>query len=206
MQDFNGKVVFVAGGGSGIGLGVAGAFAEQGARVAVADIDEPSARAAADQLATAHGAQAIGLGLDVSDPAAWVSAVDAAERALGPVDVLCNSAGLLGAARPLVDIPPARLQRLFDVTVFGVIHGVQCVAPRMRGRGGHIVTISSIGALDPVPSLADYCAAKAALVAMSQCLAAELAPDGIGVSVVCPGRVNTRLAETTARLMGEPAP
>ena len=198
MQDLNDKVVFIAGGGSGIGFGIAQAFKDAGARLAIADIDDAAAKEAASRLSDEVG-KAASVWLDVSDPSAWARAADTVERELGGVDILCNTPGLLGVPRPLVDIPPDRIRRIFDVTVFGVIYGVKCFAPRMQKRGGHIIHVSSMAGLDPVPTRADYCAAKSAVVAISECLAVELEPDGIGVTVVCPGLVNTRLAETSAK-------
>jgi NAD(P)-dependent dehydrogenase (short-subunit alcohol dehydrogenase family) len=202
VDDFKDKVVFVTGGGSGIGQGLAVAFAEAGARIAVSDVNGESARATADRLA-GEGVPAIGLTLDVSDPEAWKRAVDAAEAALGPVDVLCNSAGVSGALLPLDEIPMARYRKLFDITLFGAIHGAQCVLPRMRGRGGHLVFVASMAGIDPVATISDYSAAKAGVVSLCECMALELEGQGIGVSVVCPGRVATHLGETSARVMGD---
>lgn len=203
MRDVAGKVIFVTGGASGIGLGVAEAFVEAGARVALADIDGDAAEQAARELRQ-KGGEAVGLALDVADPAAWNEVVSATERALGAVDVLCNSAGVSGALKPLMEIPFERIRRLMDINLFGVIHGVQCVVPRLQGRGGHVINIASMAGMDPVPTIADYSAAKFAVVALSECLAVELADQGVGVSVVCPGVVRTRLGERTAEILGEP--
>ena len=205
VRELRDKVVFVAGGGSGIGFGIAQAFKEAGARLAIADIDAEAASQAAAQISDKAGT-ATSHWLDVADPAAWVEAMDAAESTLGPIDVFCNTAGLVGEPRPLVHIPLDRIRRIFEVTVFGVIHGARCVVPRMRGRGGHIIHVSSMAGVIPVPARADYSAAKFAVVAISECLAAELEPDGIGVSVVCPGRVNTRIAETSAKQLENETP
>jgi len=198
-MDWQGRHVFVAGGGSGIGQGIARAFARAGARVAIGDVDAQRAAAAADAI----GPDAMGLPLDVADRTQWDAALDAAEARFGPIDLLCNSAGILGGLRSLPDIPADRVARLFDITLMGVVHGVQSAVPRLRGRGGQLLFVSSMGGVSPVPTLADYCTAKAGLVALADCLAVELAPDAIDVSVVLPGLVATRLRESTAALLGE---
>jgi len=200
---FAGRLVFVAGGGSGIGEGIAQAYANAGARVAVADIDPASAHAAADRLIES-GAEAIGLTLDVADPTAWRAAMDAAEAKFGSLALLCNSAGIVGAGKPVWEIPFDRFARLFEITVYGVLHGIQCAVPRMRATGEHLVTVASMAALNSVPNLGDYSAAKSALLGLTDSLVEELEGSGIGVSIVFPGLVRTRLRETTAAVLGEP--
>jgi NAD(P)-dependent dehydrogenase (short-subunit alcohol dehydrogenase family) len=204
-SSYAGRLVFVAGGASGIGEGIAGAYAQSGARLAIADVDFVAARSAADRLRE-QGIEAIGLPLDVVDPTAWRDALDAAEARLGPLALLCNSAGIVGAGKPLTDIPFARFARLFDITVNGVLHGVQAAVPRMRAGGGHVVTVASMASLTAIPTLGDYSTAKAALLGLTDALAAELEGSGVGVSIVFPGFVRTRLRETTAAVLGEPSP
>ena len=106
------RLVFVAGGASGIGEGIAQAYAAVGARIAIADVDGSRARDATERL-RADGAEACDIPLDVVDPGAWQSAMDAAEQRFGPLAILCNSAGIVGAGKPITDIPPARFARLF---------------------------------------------------------------------------------------------
>lgn len=202
LDALRGRLVFVTGGASGIGEGIAAAYAAVGARIVIADVDPVSARTAGERLRS-KGADAIDLPFDVVDPDGWRSAMDAAEARFGPLALLCNSAGIVGAGQPIADIPFERFARLFDITVNGVLHGIQCALPRMRAQGGHVVTIASMASVLSVPKLGDYSAAKAALLGLTDALAAELEGSGIGVSIVFPGLVRTRLRETTAALLGE---
>ncbi|MBB3860906.1 NAD(P)-dependent dehydrogenase (short-subunit alcohol dehydrogenase family) [Novosphingobium hassiacum] len=199
---FAGRLVFVAGGGSGIGEGIAHAFAATGACVVVADIDPGRASAAAAAI-RAEGHKAVGMTLDVTEPGEWGRALDSAEQQFGPLGLLCNSAGVVGAGVPVWDIRPDRFSRLFDITVLGVLHGIRAAVPRMRANGGHIVTVASMAAINSVSGLGDYSAAKAALLGLTDSLSSELEGSGIGASIVMPGLVRTRLRETSAALLGE---
>lgn len=194
MQKFSGKTAFITGGASGIGLGMARAFAEQGISVAIADVRQ-------DHIEQARGALA-GSGnfhfihLDVTDRVAFARAADEAEEALGPVSILCNNAGvgMLGGAK---STSYADWDWVMGVNVGGVINGIQTFLPRMLAREdeGHIVNTSSIGGMLPMPGGAAYIASKAAVIGLSEALYSDLRGDGIGVTVLIPGPTATNIHE-----------
>ncbi len=121
MSKYRGKTIFITGGANGIGFGIAQAFATQGAKLAIADIDRAAAESAVTRLKVG-GIEALAIALNVADPAAWKTGADKTEAALGPVDVLFNNAGVLGALKPLVEISVEDLRWLFDINIFGMIH------------------------------------------------------------------------------------
>lgn len=190
-MDYSDATAFITGGASGIGLGMARAFAAAGIRVAIADIR-------ADHLDTArtlfpHDAPVHFLPLDVTDRDAYVRAADEAEAVLGPVSIVCNNAGvgLLGRAQ---DSRYADWDWAMAVNVGGVINGVQTFLPRMLGRGpGHIVNTSSIGAMLPMPGGAAYVTSKAAIIGLSEALHSDLHDDDIGVTLLIPGPTATNI-------------
>ena len=196
------RTVLITGAGSGIGRATALAFAERGDHVLAVDIDEASARATATRI-TERGGLADVFEADVSQ----ASSMDELDRrvfaAHGTVDVLVNNAGI-GVAGPLLDTTVEDWQRLLGVNLWGVIHGCRLFARRMvdRGRGGHIVNVASLAAYLPNRVLPAYATSKAAVLMLSECLRAELAPHRIGVSAICPGLVETNIARTT-RFVGK---
>jgi NAD(P)-dependent dehydrogenase (short-subunit alcohol dehydrogenase family) len=196
MDDLRGKTAFVTGAGSGIGLGIARQLARAGASVAVADIRRDAAEAAAAEIVAAGG-RAIPLALDVSDRAEVERAADTAERALGPIHIAVNNAGVAMHGVPLEKIAAADWDWVIGVNIYGVIHGIQTFVPLMRahGEGGHIVNTASIGGLQVNPNFLTgaYSMTKYAVVALSEALEQELAGSGIGVSVICPAAVNTSI-------------
>ncbi len=197
MTEVSGKTLLVTGGGSGIGLGIARAFARAGAKVAIADISLDRAREAAAELG------GVGVQLDVAEPGAWPAAIAAVEAALGPIDILANSAGIGSGNVPVVEMDERWMRRLYEINLFGAITGMKLVAPGMKARGGgHIINIASSAAVSHVPNQADYAGAKAALAMMSECFATEMKADGVGVTIVCPGRVSTRFKESTEAIIG----
>ncbi len=195
MDDLNGKVAFVTGGASGIGLALARAFAEQGARVALADIEIEALKKAEGDLLAA-GAEVVGVQCDVSDYGSVEAAADRAIEAFGKVHILCNNAGVAPSGA-MDEMAPNDWKWCLGVNLMGVVHGIRVLVPRIKeqGEGGHVVNTASVAGLVALPTLGAYTATKYAVVGISETLRGELAPLGIGVSVVCPSFVKTRLHE-----------
>jgi len=185
-----GAATIVTGGSRGIGRAVAEAAAIRGARVGLIARDEDDLRSAAGAIAEASYAVA-----DVADPGALATAIDQLERALGPTDVLVANAGI-GAYGAFADLSAEEAERVVRVNVLGTVHALRAVVPGMIARRrGHLVTIGSIAGRIGTPFEAIYSASKFAGVGLTEALAVELAPYGIGVSVVNPGPVATGFAE-----------
>ncbi|GGS84729.1 MULTISPECIES: SDR family oxidoreductase [Streptomyces] len=195
---FAGRLVLVTGAASGIGRATAYAFAEAGARVVCVDRDAEGAARTAEMARLIGAAGAWGECADVADEAAMekLAAKTAAEH--GVVDVLVNNAGI-GLSGPFLDTTAEDWRKVLDVNLWGVIHGCRIFGRQMaeRGQGGHIVNTASAAAYLPSKSLPAYSTSKAAVLMLSQCLRAELAPQSIGVSAVCPGIVNTNITSTS---------
>ena len=189
MQDLSGKVAVVTGAGSGIGEGIARAAVNAGMKVVVADIDEDKARAVAADL----GEQAMACAVDVSSLDSVEALRDAALERFGAVHLLCNNAGVwIGALMQDADIKDWRY--LINVNLYGVIHGVKVFLPLLVQQGeGHIVNTASMGGLISGPPEGLYTTTKFAVVGLSEALLMEVADQGVGVSVLCPGLVNTNL-------------
>jgi NAD(P)-dependent dehydrogenase (short-subunit alcohol dehydrogenase family) len=193
------RVAVVTGGGSGIGLALCEALVAEGSSVVVADLDEGAARTVAERLRHGGGA-AEAVAVDVADPAS-VDALAAETMArFGRVDLVCNNAGVstfnLFADQTLDD-----WHWVFDVDLWGVVHGIRSFLPILQQQGGpaHIVNTSSMGGLmGGVPFIAPYAAAKAAVVSLSETLRVELAMQGspIRVSVLCPGSTVSNVMES----------
>ncbi|WP_330289448.1 SDR family oxidoreductase [Streptomyces sp. NBC_00576] len=201
-QRFGGQLVLVTGAGSGIGRATVFAFAEAGARVVAVDRDAESA-ARTVELARLIGApEAWAEPVDVTDEQAMEKLAEKVATEYGVVDVLVNNAGI-GLSGSFFDTTPEDWKKVLDVNLWGVIHGCRLFGKQMaeRGQGGHIVNIASAAAYQPSKALPAYSTSKAAVLMLSECLRAELAGQGIGVSAICPGFVNTNIT-TTARFMG----
>ena len=199
MTEVNGRTAFITGGANGIGLGIARAFARQGVRLALVDIDaEALDRAKAELAALTEVETAV---LDMRDRDRFAGVADAFEARLGPVSLVVNNAGVAGGAPA-----PKMTYQLWDwglcINLNGVVSGVQTFLPRMveRGRGGHIVNTASGAGLAASGSGLLYHTAKFAVVGMSESLHLELAPLGIGVTVLCPGPVATDIVARTRGL------
>jgi NAD(P)-dependent dehydrogenase (short-subunit alcohol dehydrogenase family) len=189
-RSLNGKVVAVTGGGRGIGRAIAQSLAREGARVAIGDLDQASAEAAAAAL----GGDAVGLGLDVTDHAGFTAFLNEVEQRLGPLDILVNNAGIM-AVTPLAEESPESVSRQLDLNLRAVIHGTQEAMRRMVPRGtGHIVNVSSLAGRSGFAMLATYAASKHGVAGLSEAARAELRGTGVEVSLVMPYFVRTDLA------------
>ncbi|MFJ9415020.1 SDR family oxidoreductase [Streptomyces sp. NPDC101227] len=202
---FGGQLVLVTGAASGIGRATAFAFAEAGARIIAVDRDAEGAARTADMARLIGAPQAWGETVDVSDEAAMEKLADKVDAEYGTVDVLVNNAGI-GLSGSFLDTTTEDWKKVLDVNLWGVIHGCRIFGKRMadRGQGGHIVNTASAAAFQPSKVLPAYSTSKAAVLMLSECLRAELAGQGIGVSAICPGLVNTNIT-ATSRFAGVPA-
>ncbi|WP_217234923.1 SDR family oxidoreductase [Streptomyces sp. AC555_RSS877] len=194
---FGGRLVLVTGAGSGIGRATAFAFAEAGARVVAVDRDAEAAVRTAELSRLVGAPEAWAETVDVSDEQAMEKLAEKVAAEYGVVDVLVNNAGI-GLSGSFFDTTPADWKQVLDVNLWGVIHGCRVFGKQMadRGQGGHIVNTASAAAYQPSKALPAYGTSKAAVLMLSQCLRAELAGRGIGVTAVCPGFVNTNIAST----------
>ncbi len=190
-----GKTAVVTGGGSGIGEALCRAFAAEGMAVVVSDIDRDAAEGVAKAI-SAGGGSAIAIRTDVADRASVKALADEAFAAFGGVHTLCNNAGVVTFG-PAGEMSDADWDWVMSVNLGGVVNGVTQFLPRMIEQGGeaHIVNTASSAGLFAPPGMASYVASKQAVVGMSEHLRADLASLGIGVSVLCPGGVATRIVE-----------
>jgi NAD(P)-dependent dehydrogenase (short-subunit alcohol dehydrogenase family) len=194
LSDLSGRTAVVTGAGSGIGQALASALCRESMRVAVVDIEAETADAAAAEL-RAQGAEAEAYQCDVSDPDSVSSMADAVLDRFGSVQLLCNNAGVF-ILRTLEQCTLEEWHWMTNVNIFGAIHSIRAFLPSMldSGEPGHIVNTSSgAGLACGVPGLLPYAVTKYGLVALSEQLRFELDPKGIGVSVLCPGPVKTRI-------------
>ncbi|WP_406475893.1 SDR family oxidoreductase [Streptomyces sp. NBC_01615] len=194
---FGGQLVLVTGAGSGIGRATAFAFAEAGARVVAVDRDAEGAARTAEMSRLIGSPEAWAETVDVSDEQAMEKLAEKVATEYGVVDVLVNNAGI-GLSGSFFDTTPEDWRKVLDVNLWGVIHGCRLFGKQMaeRGQGGHIVNTASAAAYQPSKALPAYSTSKAAVLMLSECLRAELAGQGIGVSAICPGFVNTNITST----------
>jgi len=199
MEELAGKVAVITGAGSGMGRAFARRFAAAGMDLVLADIGGGPLSEAVDE-ARAAGVRAIGVRTDVSDGAQMDALAAAAFAEFERVNVVCNNAGV-AMGGPVQTHTHEQWRWITDVNVWGVVHGVEVFVPRLlaAGRPAHIVNTSSFAGLVPNHLIAAYCMTKYAVMGLSECLARELKPAGIGVSVLCPMIVDTPLPTTSAR-------
>lgn len=201
MQDLRDKTALITGGASGIGLALAHALAREGARVAIADI-EPARLATAESELRSAGATVTSVVLDVASLQGWQTALPQVEQSLGPVQILCNNAGVGSGANDVAELPPEHWSWAVGVNLNGVFYGAHVCVARMRALRlpGHVVNTASIMGLMPIARQPAYIATKYAVVGLSENMRIDLAPHGIGVSVLCPGLVETPLRANSLAL------
>ncbi len=201
MQDLNGKTAIVTGAASGIGLGIAKALAGAGMNLVLADIQQASLTAARRNI-EALGVDAIDVLVDVSDPASVAAAGRAAESTFGKLHVAVNNAGVAMHGTRLEDVGPDEWNWVIGVNVLGVINGIRNFVPLIRrhGEGGHVVNTASISGffIRKGRNQGAYSMTKYAVIALSEALEQEVGDAGIGVSVLCPGAVDTRFFASAA--------
>jgi NAD(P)-dependent dehydrogenase (short-subunit alcohol dehydrogenase family) len=196
MRELTGKTAFVTGGAGGIGLALGRAFAEAGMNVMLADIETDTLAAAVKSLHNS-GPEVRGVICDVADPSSVERAAKASFEAFGNVHVVCNNAGV-AAAGGIDNISLDNWRWVLDVNLMGVLYGIRSFLPHIRshGEGGHIVNTASMAGMVGGLGFSPYVASKYAVVGMSEGLAPQLKPFGIGVTVLCPGYVRTRIGES----------
>jgi len=201
MQNLSGRVAVITGAASGIGAAMAWRFARAGMKIVVSDVDAAAATAAATALAAA-GHEAIAVRTDVADRADVEALAESAYEAYGAVHLLCLNAGIVpgGRHRAVWEYPLEDWKWSLDVNLLGVVHGIRSFIPRMLAQGteGHVITTASVAGLVSGSGSVVYSAAKHAAVRTTEALYAGLRERGapIGVTVLCPGLVNTRIYES----------
>ncbi|MDH4110200.1 MAG: SDR family NAD(P)-dependent oxidoreductase [Gammaproteobacteria bacterium] len=195
MTQVEGKVSFVTGGGSGVGFGQAMVFARAGSKVAIADIRQDHLDEAMQQLETT-GADVMAVRVDITDREAYAKAADEVEAKLGPVQLLFNTAGV-SIFGPMQNATYEDWEWQINVNLWGVINGIQVFLPRMLRRGDecHIVNTASMSAFVSLPGTSIYTTTKMAVRGLTECLAMDLKDSKVGVSLLCPGAVNSNIHE-----------
>jgi NAD(P)-dependent dehydrogenase (short-subunit alcohol dehydrogenase family) len=198
MTSFSGKVAVVTGGSRGIGLAIARALVERGAKVAITASSEAPRRAGAGELQKTAGAEVLPLRADVRRYEEVEQAMRTVAERFGGIDILVNNAGI-GIFRPVADMSLEEWHQVIDTNLTGVFHGCRAALPHLRARGaGWIVNISSLAGANAFPEAAAYCASKAGLNAFSEALMQEVRHDGVRVAYVMPGSVRTGFSGRSA--------
>jgi NAD(P)-dependent dehydrogenase (short-subunit alcohol dehydrogenase family) len=202
MDGFEGRGAVITGGANGIGFATATEFARRGARVVLADVDKPALEQAAAWL-HAEGFDAHGVMCDVRHLDEMVHLADESFRLLGQVDVVFSNAGIV-VAGPIAKMTHEDWRWTIDIDLWGSIHAVEAFLPRLleQDKGGHIAFTASFAGLIPNVGLGTYCVAKYGVVALAETLAREVKDNGIGVSVLCPMVVETKLVANSERIRG----
>lgn len=200
MKDLAGKVAFVTGGASGLGLSMVRAFAAAGMKVVAADIEQQALDAVTEEFSRSSGSfsgsngEVLCIRLDVTDRDAMARAADAAEAAFGRIHVVCNNAGV-GVGGAVDDMSYEDWDWVLNVNINGVVNGVRTFVDRIKahGEGGHFVNTASMAGHLAGPNMSVYNTSKYAVVGLSETMRVDLAAKGIGVSVLCPGVVRTNI-------------
>jgi len=196
VKNLSGRVAFITGGASGIGLGIARIFLRSGIRVVIADVSAEHRDDAALQLAAEPGDYLL-LPLDVTDRAAFARAADLAEDRFGRIHLLCNNAGI-GSGPAMLTATFEDWDRMIGINLMGVVNGIVTLLPRIlaHGEGGYIVNTSSMAGILPMPEPGGiYTTTKFAVRGMTESLRMALAPKGVGAAVLCPGLTKTRILD-----------
>jgi NAD(P)-dependent dehydrogenase (short-subunit alcohol dehydrogenase family) len=197
MERLEGRVAVVTGAASGIGLALARRLGAEGMRVVLADVEE-AALAAAEAELVARGVETIAVRCDVSEEASVGALAASTLERFGAAHVLCNNAGVMGGAGASWEVPLEDWRWVLGVNLWGVIHGIRRFLPILLEQDeAHVLNTASMAALVSLPYTAPYVASKHAVLAISESLHHELVLRGarVGVSVVCPEAVSTRIAE-----------
>jgi NAD(P)-dependent dehydrogenase (short-subunit alcohol dehydrogenase family) len=192
MHDLRGKACVITGGAGGIGLAMARRFQRAGMGIVLGDVEKPALDSAVAEL----GDGTLGVVCDVTSPSSMDELRDAAVDRFGAVHVVCLNAGVAPIS-PLLDTSPETWRWVIDVNVMGVAHGVCSFGPPLAAQGeGHVVLTASAAGLTSTLALGAYSASKHAVVGLAATLREELHPAGVGVSVLCPGVLKTRIFES----------
>jgi NAD(P)-dependent dehydrogenase (short-subunit alcohol dehydrogenase family) len=198
MENIEGKVAFITGGASGIGLGIAKACVKYGMKVVIIDARQDALDEAMAYFRE-NGGEVHPINFNVTDREAYVKAADEAEKVFGKIHVLVNNAGVGSGSGPVETLTYNDWDYSMSVNVGGVINGVTTILPRIlkHGEGGHIVTTSSTCGLAAAANFTIYCTTKFAVTGMMECLATELQDRNIGVSVLYPGPTTGNLQQSS---------
>jgi NAD(P)-dependent dehydrogenase (short-subunit alcohol dehydrogenase family) len=200
MDQFRDRVAVITGGAGGIGMAMARAFAERGAKLVLADLDEQALQRAVAEL-SGTGAQALGVRTDVTSLESVQALAAAARATFGGAHIICNNAGVATFGE-IQHASHRDWVYTMNVNFWGVVHGVETFVPLLveQGQGGHVVNTASMAGLVGMRWLGIYSASKFAVVGLSEALHREMNPFGIGVSVLCPMIVDTQINENSVRM------
>lgn len=209
-RQFSDRVVLITGAGRGLGRAAAMAFAGEGARLVIGDIDAELLRDCADEIRYFGGSAECVVG-DVSDPSFAEASTRRALDVFGRLDIAVNNAGVVHPFAKLTALPADEMQRMLAVNVMGVFHGMQRQIPVMEarfketGETGVILNVASVAGLVGAPLLSAYAAAKHAVVGLTRSAAAETARRGVRINALCPSFTNTTMVRGFVEAMeGEP--
>ena len=193
--DLTGKVALITGASRGIGEAIAGAYATAGARVVLASRKQEAVDAAAERIRAAGG-EALAVAAHTGEPAAVAALVARAVEHFGGLDILVNNAATNPHFGPFLTDDESHWDKILDVNVKGYFRMAKACVPAMRARGGgKIINVASVAGLEPQPMMGVYCVSKAAVLMMTQVLAAEVAADNIQVNAIAPGFVKTKFSQ-----------
>jgi len=192
MFELTGQTAIVTGAGTGIGEAIAQRLMAAGARVAIADIDENAAQAAADRV----GGGAFALAMDVTKPEQVEASIAKVIRTAGSLEILVNNAGIAGKAAPIWEQSDSDWLRVMDLNINAPFYMCRAVLPQMRAKGyGRIVNIASIAGKEGNPNMVAYSASKAAIIGLTKSIAKEVATEGICINAVAPAVIRTKILE-----------